>query len=121
MNTKSIWQGTVAAVLVSAAVGTVALAADTLSMERLDPGTMQLASRDGDDDRGYRDDRAGVPSEWIGIDAALAAVTAAGYHDVREIERERYGYEAKAYDGEGRRWELKLDGATGEIIDRERD
>lgn len=121
MNAKRIWQGSVAAVLVSAAVGTVALAADTLTLDRLNPGAAQLASRDGDDDHRYREERAGAPAEWIGIEAALAAVTAAGYHDVREIERERYGYEAKAYDGDGRRWELKLDGATGEIIARERD
>lgn len=119
MNSKRIWQNVVAAALVSATVGTVALAADTLSAG----GTQLLASnderheyREHREDRAERDDR-----QSIGIEQALAAVTAAGYHNVREIERDDHGYEAKAFDTEGRRWELKIDGRSGEITGRERD
>jgi uncharacterized membrane protein YkoI len=122
MNSKRIWQGMVAATLVTAAVGTVALAADTLNGLQTAGGPVLLASiddrheRDDSDHRGDHDQR-----QWISMTQALAAVTGAGYHDVREIEREGYGYEAKALDHKGQRWELKLDGRSGEIIARERD
>ncbi|MFM1892769.1 MAG: Peptidase propeptide and domain [Pseudomonadota bacterium] len=122
MNSKRIWQNVVAATLVAATVGTVALAADTLGALPAG-GSLQLASNeDRDEHRDYREERAEYNDpQRIGIEQALAAVTAAGYRNVQDIERDGRGYEAKAFDAEGRRWELQIDGRSGEIIGRERD
>lgn len=42
-------------------------------------------------------------------------VEAAGYRDIREVEREDDGYEVKATTADGRRAELYLDPVSGEI------
>ncbi len=119
---KRIWQAGVATILIGATAGTVALAADSLSRApgATDVGAVQLAS---DDDRRSGDDRSSGSDSGpsIGVEGAVAAVTAAGYTDVREVEREGPDYEVKARDADGRLWEIYVDARTGEIVDRERD
>ena len=44
-------------------------------------------------------------------------LVAQGYRDIDEIEREDRGFEVKAVDAEGRRVELDVDAATGEVLD----
>ncbi len=127
MSAKRILQTTVVATLVAAAVGTVALAAETLSTAQGPSGTLLLASNDDRDHRESRDDEhegddAGRGTgPWVNMEQVLATITAAGYSDVREIDRESRGYEVYANDAEGRRWEIKVDGRSGEIIGRERE
>jgi hypothetical protein len=52
----------------------------------------------------------------LGIPEVHQRLTAAGYTDIDEIERERDRYEVKATDREGRRVELDVDAATAEIL-----
>lgn len=119
---KRIWQAGIATVLIGATAGTVALAADSLSRApgATGAGAVQLAS---EDDRRSGDERssgnASGPS--IGVEGAVAAVTAAGYSNIREVEREGPDYEVEARDADGRLWEIYVDARTGEIVDRERD
>jgi uncharacterized membrane protein YkoI len=116
MTPKRLWQTALVALLVGATGGTVALAADTLSSTAL-PSGLQVAS----EHESGNDSRTGTAGDWMSLEDAMAAVTAAGYSEVREIERDEGNYEVKARDAEGRLWELYLDGRTGEILKRERD
>lgn len=62
-------------------------------------------------------DRAPADREnWLTIPAIHDKVTAAGYSDINEIERERDGYEVKARDDEGKRVKLYIDPLSGEVI-----
>jgi hypothetical protein len=127
MSAKRTLQTTVVATLVAAAVGTVALAAETLSTARGPSGVPLLASNDDHDHREsgsgehWDDDMGRGTGPWVDMKQVLATVTAAGYSDVREIERESRGYELYANDADGRRWEIKIDGRSGEIVGRERE
>lgn len=52
----------------------------------------------------------------LGIPEIHQRLTAAGYTDIDEIDRERDRYEVKATDREGRRVELDVDAATAEVL-----
>lgn len=54
---------------------------------------------------------------WLAIPAIYDNVTAAGYLDISEIEREKDGYEVKARDADGNRVKLRVDPQSGEILD----
>ncbi len=126
MTFKRIWQAGLTGVLVAATAGTVAVAADSLSGRDLtgarsglaelgNVAAVQLAS---EDERPLRTRDSGPR---ISVQEAIAAVEAAGYSDISEVEREGPDYEVKARDADGRRWELYVDGRTGEIYERDRD
>ncbi|AKH19006.1 PepSY domain-containing protein [Sedimenticola thiotaurini] len=53
---------------------------------------------------------------WLEIPAVYAKVIGAGYSDVYEIERERDGYEIKAFNPEGRAVKLLVHPVTGEVL-----
>ena len=58
------------------------------------------------------------PSEtWLTIPAIYDKVTAAGYRDIQEIERERDGYEVKGRTADGERVKLYVDPLSGEVLD----
>ncbi len=59
---------------------------------------------------------APASSAVLGIPEIHQRLTAAGYTDIDEIERERDRYEVKGTDREGRRVELDVDGVTGEVL-----
>jgi len=145
---KRVWQAGVIGVVVAATAGTVAVAADVMAGSSTGAARalssasgMTLVAESGergergdyddydDDDRGGREegaisgdtDRSGSTGADIGVEGAIAAVTGAGYSDLREVEREGRDYEVKARDADGRLWELYVDAGTGEIVDRERD
>jgi len=59
---------------------------------------------------------AGPKSEWLNLGQIYDQLTAVGYTDVREIERERNGYEAKARNPQGRHVKLYIDPLTGKIV-----
>jgi hypothetical protein len=61
-------------------------------------------------------DRASVRADWLTIPAIHEKVTAAGYNDIHEIERERGGYKIKAYDRDGYRVKLFVDPVSGEVL-----
>ncbi len=54
---------------------------------------------------------------WLTIPAVYDSVTAAGYHDINEIERDRNGYEVKAIGPGGERVKLYVDPTNGEVLD----
>lgn len=54
---------------------------------------------------------------WLTIPAIYDKVTAAGYIDITEIERERDGYEIKATGPDGKRVKLYVDPMNGEVLD----
>jgi hypothetical protein len=54
---------------------------------------------------------------WLAIPAIYDKVTAAGYLDISEIERERDGYQIKATSTDGDRVKLFVDPLTGEVLD----
>jgi hypothetical protein len=56
-------------------------------------------------------------ADWLAIPAIYEKVTAAGYSDISEIERESDGYEIKAYDSNGDRVKLFVDPVSGEVLD----
>jgi hypothetical protein len=62
-------------------------------------------------------DQASNKADWLAIPAIYEKVTAAGYSDISEIERERDGYEIKAYDSNGDRVKLFVDPVSGEVLD----
>ncbi len=53
---------------------------------------------------------------WLTIPAIYAKVTAAGFNDIYEIEREDNGYEVKAIGSHGERIKLFVDPVTGEVL-----
>jgi len=53
---------------------------------------------------------------WLAIPAIYAKVTAAGFNDIYEIEREDNGYEVKAIGPHGERIKLLVDPVTGEVL-----
>ena len=62
-------------------------------------------------------DQASDKADWLAIPAIYEKVTTAGYSDINEIERERYGYKIKAYDSNGDRVKLFVDPVSGEVLD----
>lgn len=62
-------------------------------------------------------DRENTSADWLTIPAIYEKVTAAGYVDIHEIERERRGYDVEAYDSHGDRVELFVDPVNGEVLD----
>jgi hypothetical protein len=62
-------------------------------------------------------DRMSARADWLAIPAIHEKVTAAGYMDIHEIERERGGYDVEAYDSNGDRVELFVDPVNGEVLD----
>jgi len=62
-------------------------------------------------------DRVNANADWLTIPAIYEKVTAAGYKDIHEIERERRGYDVEAYDNNGDRVELFVDPINGEVLD----
>lgn len=61
--------------------------------------------------------RASARAEWLAIPAIYDKVSAAGYSDIYEIERERDGYEIEAVDNKGNQVELFVDPLNGEVLD----
>lgn len=53
---------------------------------------------------------------WLAIPAIHAMVTAAGFTDIYEIEREHNGYEVKAIGPKGERVKLLVDPVSGELL-----
>ncbi|MCW8828920.1 MAG: PepSY domain-containing protein [Gammaproteobacteria bacterium] len=65
-------------------------------------------------------DRAAAAAQgenWLAIPAIYDKVTAAGYSDISEIEREDDGYEVKGRNAEGERVKLYVDPRSGEVLD----
>jgi len=62
-------------------------------------------------------DRVNANADWLTIPAIYEKVTAAGYKDIHEIDRERRGYDVEAYDNNGDRVELFVDPINGEVLD----
>ncbi len=62
---------------------------------------------------------AAPAGDGLTIPQVLERLEAAGYRDFKEVERERDRYEVKATDAEGRRVEVYVDAATGEIVKTE--
>lgn len=60
--------------------------------------------------------RAADKSNWLDMRQIIDRVEAAGYTDIREIEREKDGYEVKARDGQGRSVKLYLEPVAGKIV-----
>lgn len=54
---------------------------------------------------------------WLAIPAIYDKVTAAGYLDISEIERDDDGYEVKGRNADGERVKLLVDPQSGEILD----
>jgi hypothetical protein len=54
-------------------------------------------------------------AQELSIKQIIDQVEAAGYRNIKEIEREDDGYEVKATAADGRRAELYLDPVSGEI------
>ena len=63
-------------------------------------------------------DRRGAPKDWLNLGQIYDKLEASGYTDIREIERERDGYEAKARDSEGQSVKLYIEPLEGQIIDK---
>jgi hypothetical protein len=90
----------------SHAIFAVALAAATLG-----GGAFAAAPDTGADTAGARYEG------WLTIPAIHDRVTAAGYSDISEIERERDGYEVKGRNAEGEQVKLYVDPLSGEVLD----
>lgn len=97
----------------SLTVGGMALA----SSKGLDwqPGAAQLAAQDEDD---YGRTAEGNTLSMVEI---IERLSAKGYAEIREIEREGATLEVKARNREGRWQELYVDGVTGEVLRVEED
>lgn len=63
-------------------------------------------------------DRRGAPEDWLNLGQIYDRLETAGYTDIREIERERDGYEAKARDSDGQSIKLYVEPLEGQIIDK---
>ncbi len=62
-------------------------------------------------------DKGATKADWLAIPAIYEKVTAAGYSNINEIERERNGYEIKAHDSNGDMVKLFVDPVSGEVLD----
>lgn len=59
---------------------------------------------------------AGQQGQWLSLRQIYDKLEADGYTDIREIERERSGYEAKVRDRDGRKMKLYIEPLTGKVI-----
>ncbi|HLU78641.1 MAG TPA: PepSY domain-containing protein [Burkholderiaceae bacterium] len=59
---------------------------------------------------------AGERAQWLNLGQIHDRLIAAGYTDVREIERERDGYEAKARNPQGAWVKLYIEPVNGNIV-----
>ncbi|PLC53919.1 hypothetical protein CR155_10830 [Pollutimonas nitritireducens] len=59
---------------------------------------------------------SGQQDTWLNLGQIYDRLEAAGYTDVREIERENDGYEAKARDSKGRTVKLYIEPLEGRIV-----
>jgi len=92
----------------SLAIGGVALAGS--NGFDWQPGARQLASQDEEDYGRAANDKT------LSMAEIVERLSAEGYGEVREIEREGNTFEVKARDRDGRWKELHLDGATGKVL-----
>lgn len=67
-----------------------------------------------------RREHAAVAAAAIDAGAAFAAVRAAGYGAVRDLEWEHGAWEVKAIDAEGRPTKLRVDAGSGAVSRRDR-
>lgn len=58
---------------------------------------------------------ASTDDDYISMEEALQRLREEGYTEIREIEREKGGYEAEVRDADGRRTEVFVDGRNGHI------
>lgn len=59
--------------------------------------------------------------QWLEIPAIYEKLTAAGYSNINEIERDRDGYDVEATNPAGERVELLVDPVTGAVLDSRSD
>ncbi|HCN70187.1 MAG TPA: hypothetical protein DIS96_00120 [Pusillimonas sp.] len=57
---------------------------------------------------------------WLGMRDILARVESAGYSDIREVEKEKSGYEVKARNQNGQMVKLYVEPINGNIINEKR-
>lgn len=65
---------------------------------------------------GNSDTARATTDTWLEIPAIHAKVTAAGFNNIYEIDREYNGYEVKAIGPNGERIKLFVDPLTGEVL-----
>ena len=66
--------------------------------------------------------RPGPKATWLNLGQIYDKVVAAGYTDIRDIEREEGGYEVKGLDSQGRLVKLHVEPFEGQIVnERTRD
>lgn len=109
------------AAVVIALAGAASLTGLAYAQDRSPTPTGTAATQSVQADQGTR---RGTPDNWLNLGQVYDKVVASGYTDVREIERERDGFEAKARDSEGRSVKLYIDPVDGRIVDekvRDRD
>lgn len=92
----------------SLAIGGVALAVS--NGFDWQPRALQLASQD------EVDYGRAANGKTLSMAEIVERLSAEGYGEIREIEREGNTFEVKARDSDGRWKELYLDGATGEVL-----
>jgi hypothetical protein len=59
---------------------------------------------------------SGARSDWLNLGQVYSKLEAAGYTDIREIERERDGYEAKARNRDGQSVKLYVEPFEGRVV-----
>jgi len=59
---------------------------------------------------------AGEKNQWLNLRQIYDRIEATGYTDIREIERERDGYEAKARNAQGQSVKLYIEPLEGRIV-----
>lgn len=59
---------------------------------------------------------AGEKNQWLNLRQIYDRIEASGYTDIREIERERDGYEAKARNAQGQSVKLYIEPLEGRIV-----
>ncbi|WP_159078692.1 PepSY domain-containing protein [Orrella marina] len=106
LNAKSMIKSLSAVAMTGAVLGAAFLPAqaqNAVSGEFQRARTVTVAQADG-------------TPQWLSMNRIIDRIEAAGYTDIREVERERGGYEAEVRDDQGRKVKLYLDPRTGEII-----
>ena len=102
-------------------------AAAAIAALTLAAGIAGTAYAGSNDDADRRVGEASVSIERDGdstvlpMEAMLARLRAAGYTEIRKVERERGRYEVEGRDAQGERVELYVDARTGEVLKAERD